>query len=153
MARLVPSCRGLWLALPLALGCAPDAAVVTVEGKTEHGLLEKAKATDTARIGVVRGVPTSVFFSNDFIPRTSSSIPMSGQVWVARNSVKVTFIDGDGKEQAILAAPGIPGKWSGSVRLRRPKDGNNGFQVQIVPITGTPAEADGIVLEVVYTEG
>jgi len=154
----MPTRSWFWLALPLALACtecsscsAPDASAVVVEGKTEHGLLAISKATDTARVGVVRGAGTSVFFSNDFIPRSSSSIPMSCRVWVARNAIKLAFTDRDGKEQSVLAAPGAPGQWSGTVRLLRPKEGNNGFHVQLVPTEGSPAQADGVVLEVVYT--
>ncbi len=147
-----------WLTLPVSLACtecgscgAPDASAVAVEGKTETGLLRIAKATDTARVGVVRAEGTSVFFSNDFIPRSSSSTSMSGQVWVARSSVEISFSDREGNVQTVVANPGAPGRWSGTVRLARPAQGNNGFYLRIVPLSGTPAQADGVVVEVVYS--
>ena len=137
----------------LAVGCAgPDSSTVVINGSTETGLLSIAKAKDTARVGVVRGQGTSAFFSNEFIPRSGYSVPMSGQVWVARGSLQITFVDRDGKQHAITATPEAPGQWSATpVRLSRPNQGNNGFRLEIVPLEGVPPQADGVVVEVVYS--
>jgi len=97
----------------------------------------------------------SAVFRNAIIPSSAVSVPTRGRVTVTKGTVELQWSDVNGRPRAVRATPEKPGEWDEYIRtLSFRKSGEeNGFLMKLVPLDGTPAQAEGVVIDVVYGQG
>jgi len=138
------------------LACVPDSpSTLIIESRTEQGLLSLTKVTATARVGLLKATGNSATFTHEALPTSGYSVPTKGRIRVTRGAVQVTFVDRDGRTQTVRATPDAPGEWVADIRTRRlpGKEQRIGFSLLLQPLDGQPAQAEGVVVEVVYGPG
>jgi hypothetical protein len=150
--------RSMQLAAIAALlaACAPSGPdTLFIESKTEQGLLTLSKVTAKAHVQLLSAKGNSANFRSDIIPSSAISVAWRGRLSVAKGSVLMRWSDVDGKEHVERASPGAAAEWSGYVRTVsfRQKNEENGFRVALEPVDGTPRQAEGVVMDVVYGPG
>lgn len=147
----------LWLAGLLSLlACAPDSpTTLIIESRTEQGLSQLTKVIAKARVALLKAPGNSATFTHEVISASTYSLSTTGRVWVARGAVQITFVDRDGITQTVRATPGNPGAWTADIRTRRlnDKEKRTGFTLQFHPMEGQPAQAEGLIVEVIYGPG
>jgi hypothetical protein len=137
--------------LVLALGCkGGDDTEMRMRCK-QQGMQLGGSELCTSWINTIEGTAHSQFFTSSVLPSSVVTIHVSGQAWVARGALGVSFTDRDGKTQVIQVKPGEPTNFEANLRATKSKD-EAGFFLSYSPALAQAKNADGLVLELTFRQ-
>jgi len=139
------------LLLFLAFGCKSGGDTEMRMRCQQQGLQLGGSEHCTSWINTLEGTGLGQFFTSGVLPTSVVTIHVTGQAWVARGAVGLSFIDREGKTQVLQVKPGEPATFEANLRAAKSEE-QAGFFLSYSPALGEAKRADGLVVELTFRQ-
>ncbi|HYP76934.1 MAG TPA: hypothetical protein VER12_13295 [Polyangiaceae bacterium] len=136
--------------LLLALGCKGNDTEMRMRCQ-QQGLQLGGSEHCTSWVNTLEGTGHSQFFTSGVLPSSVVTIHVSGQAWVARGALALSFTDREGKTQTMQVKPGEPTSFEGNLRAGKSEE-EAGFFLSYSPAFAQAKRADGLVVELTFRQ-